>query len=144
MQPSLWLVIPCYNEEKMLEISTKVIGEKMHKLINNKIISPNSQLLFVDDGSNDKTWQIIKDCQKKDSLFRGIKLAHNSGHQNALMAGMMYSMDKCDCIISMDVDLQDDINAIDEMIQKYNDGCEIVYGVRSSKRYGTSILQNYG
>ena len=134
MQPSLWLVIPCYNEEKMLEISTKVIGEKMHKLINNKIISPNSQLLFVDDGSNDKTWQIIKDCQKKDSLFRGIKLAHNSGHQNALMAGMMYSMDKCDCIISMDVDLQDDINAIDEMIQKYNDGCEIVYGVRSSRK----------
>lgn len=142
MQPNLWLVIPCYNEEKMLEISPKVISEKMQKLIDNKVISPQSQVLFIDDGSKDKTWQKIKNCKEKDSLFRGIKLAHNAGHQNALMAGMMYSMDKCDCIVSMDADLQDDINAIDEMVEKYNDGCEIVYGVRSSRKKDTVFKRN--
>ncbi len=139
MCPNLWLVIPCYNEEEMLPFSAEVIGQKMHYLIDNDIISTESKVLFIDDGSVDNTWEVILKNKSSDSIFCGIKLAHNSGHQNALMAGMMYAVDKCDCIISMDADLQDDIDAIDQMIEKYNDGCQIVYGVRNSRKKDTAF-----
>lgn len=139
MKPNLWLVIPCYNEEEMLDISVNIMGEKIHSLIDNGVISCSSRVLFVDDGSADKTWEIINKCSEKDPVFSGIKLAHNAGHQNALMAGMMYAKDKCDCIISMDADLQDDIDAIDKMVEKYNEGCQVVYGVRSSRAKDTAF-----
>ncbi len=139
MQPKLWLVIPCYNEEEMLGISIGIIRNKMHSLIDSGLISAESKILFVDDGSVDKTWEIIDKVSDADPVFVGIKLAHNAGHQNALMAGMMYAKNKCDCIISMDADLQDDIDAIEKMVEKYNEGCQIVYGVRSSRQKDTAF-----
>lgn len=133
----LIIVIPCYNEEEMLGITIEKLEEKMNSVIEKGIVSQESRVLFVDDGSKDKTWEIIKTASKNNSVFSGIRLAHNRGHQNALMAGMMYAKDKCDCIISMDADLQDDIDAVDEFIEQFNGGCQIVYGVRNSRKTDT-------
>lgn len=130
----LYIVVPCYNEEEMLPISSKVLAEKLQMLIASEKISKESRVVFVDDGSKDKTWQIIKELNKSSELFCGIKLSRNKGHQNALLAGLMTVKDECDAAISLDADLQDDVNAIDEMIEKYNSGCDIVYGVRSSRK----------
>ena len=130
---TLYVVVPCYNEEEVLEETTKRLKEKLTNLINQKKISKNSKVMYVNDGSKDKTWELIKKISK-DTMFTGISLSRNRGHQNALLAGLMTAKEKADIIISMDADLQDDINAIDEMIKKYEEANEIVYGVRSSRK----------
>ena len=130
----LYIVIPCYNEEEVLNETIKVMKKKMHELIKKKEISKDSKVLFVNDGSSDKTWQMIKEISRKNSLFTGISLSHNRGHQNALVAGLLTAKDYADMVVSIDADLQDDINAIDLMIEKYKNGCEIVYGVRNSRK----------
>mgnify|MGYP004469000211 CR=1 FL=1 len=133
----MYIVIPCYNEEKVLEETTKKLKIKLEKLISDKIISEKSRVMYVNDGSKDKTWEIIKDINKNEKLFTGISLSRNRGHQNALLAGLMTAKKYADFVISMDADLQDDINAIDEMIEKYYEGNEIVYGVRSARKKDT-------
>ena len=133
----LYIVVPCYNEEEVLAETTKELKEKLEKLISDKIISEKSRVMYVNDGSKDKTWEIIKDINKKEKLFTGISLSRNRGHQNALLAGLMTAKKHADFVISMDADLQDDINAIDEMIEKYYEGNEIVYGVRSARKKDT-------
>lgn len=133
----LYIVVPCYNEEEVLAETTKELKEKLEKLISDKIISEKSRVMYVNDGSKDKTWEIIKDINKKEKLFTGISLSRNRGHQNALLAGLITAKKYADFVISMDADLQDDINAIDEMIEKYYEGNEIVYGVRSVRKKDT-------
>ena len=130
----LYLVIPCYNEEEVLPETASRLEEKLGALIEAGKISPESRAVFVDDGSKDRTWELICDLHGRNKLFRGIKLSRNRGHQNALLAGLMTVRTECDAAISMDADLQDDINAIDEMIEKYGEGYEVVYGVRSSRK----------
>lgn len=131
---TLYIVVPCYNEEEVLEETTKRLKNKINALINDKIISKDSKVLYVNDGSKDKTWELIKSINEKDSTFTGICLSRNRGHQNALVAGLLTAKNYADIVISMDADLQDDINAIDEMLKNYNDGCDIVYGVRSKRK----------
>ncbi len=131
-KPILYLVIPCYNEEQALTITIEAVKTKMNELIKNEQIAVNSKVLLVDDGSTDKTWSLIEEAHH-DNLFGGLKLAHNRGHQNALIAGLMNAKEHADITISMDADLQDDINAIDEMVKHYKEGSEIVYGVRDSR-----------
>lgn len=135
--PNLWLVIPCYNESEILEYTSKQLQSLMQNLINNAKISHDSKILFIDDGSIDTTWDIIKSLHQENSLFIGLKLAHNKGHQNALYAGLMTALNKCDCTISLDADLQDDISVVEEMLNKYQEGCEIVYGIRNSRKTDT-------
>lgn len=133
----LYIVVPCYNEEEVLPETARQLHLKMEQLIQNKKISPKSRIVFVNDGSKDKTWSIISMLHKENPLFQGILLSRNRGHQNALLAGLMTVKSYCNMIISMDADLQDDINAIDEMIEKYYDGNEIVYGVRNNRKTDT-------
>lgn len=133
----MYIVIPCYNEEEVLEETTKKLKIKLEKLISDKIIAEKSRVMYVNDGSKDKTWEIIKYINKKEKLFTGISLSRNRGHQNALLAGLITAKKHADFVISMDADLQDDINAIDEMIEKYYEGNEIVYGVRSARKKDT-------
>ena len=130
----LYLVIPCYNEEAVLPETSKRLREKYDALISAGKIDPDSRIVFVNDGSKDKTWDMICDLHRADPTFRGICLSRNKGHQNALMAGLMTVKSECDAAISMDADLQDDINAIDEMVERFAEGYEIVYGVRSSRK----------
>ena len=130
----LYLVIPCYNEEEVLPITTEALKLKMNNLINNKKISKDSKVLYINDGSKDKTWELIEQIHEKDNMFCGIKLSRNRGHQNALLAGLMSAKKYADITISMDADLQDDINVIDKMLEEYNNGSEVVYGVRSSRK----------
>ncbi len=134
---TLYVVIPCYNEEEVLEETTKQLKKKMEKLIKDKRISGKSKVMYVNDGSKDNTWSLIKKINEKEPLFTGITLSRNRGHQNALLAGLMTAKKYSDVVISMDADLQDDINAMDEMIEKYNNGKDIVYGVRSSRKKDT-------
>lgn len=134
---TLYVVIPCYNEEEVLNETTKRLKEKLTKLIEKKVITKDSKVMYVNDGSKDKTWDLIKEINSKEKLFTGITLSRNRGHQNALVAGLLTAKEYADVVISMDADLQDDINAIDEMLEKYNNGCEIVYGVRSSRKKDT-------
>ncbi len=133
----LFVVIPCYNEEEVLKETTKRLKSKLNSLIKNKIISNDSRVMYVNDGSKDNTWNLIKEISEKEELFTGITLSRNRGHQNALVAGLLTAKEYADVVISMDADLQDDINAIDEMLVKYNDGCDIVYGVRSARKKDT-------
>ena len=133
----LYLVIPCYNEEAVLPETSKRLKEKYTALMNAGKISPDSKIVFVNDGSKDRTWEMICDLHKADPVFRGICLSRNKGHQNALMAGLMTVKGECDAAISMDADLQDDINAIDAMVDEYAEGYEVVYGVRSSRKKDT-------
>ncbi|NLC79015.1 MAG: glycosyltransferase, partial [Ruminococcaceae bacterium] len=130
MANTIYLVIPCYNEEAVLRETTERLKEKLGVLLSEKKISPDSRVIYVDDGSRDKTWPLIEEIHTENKLFGGIKLSRNRGHQNALLAGLMTVKDKADAVISMDADLQDDINAIDGFIDKFNEGCDIVYGVR--------------
>ena len=130
---TLYIVVPCYNEEEVLHETTKRLKEKLDKLIKNKKIKKDSKVLYVNDGSKDNTWAIIEEINKNDKMFTGISLSRNRGHQNALVAGLLTAKEHADIIISMDADLQDDINAIDEMIEKNNNGCDIVYGVRNKR-----------
>ena len=132
--PILYIVIPCYNEEEVLKETTKRLKAKLKKLLKEKTISTKSRVMYVNDGSKDKTWDIIKNINSKDKLFTGISLSRNRGHQNALLAGLLTAKEYADIVISMDSDLQDDIDAIDEMIKKYLEGNDIVYGVRSKRK----------
>ena len=136
-KPILNLVIPCYNEEEALPLTKEQLDKKMEELIKNGLINKNSKVVLVNDGSKDNTWNIISKIHKENNMYVGINLAKNKGHQNALLAGLMYAKDHSDISISMDADLQDDINVIDDMINKYNDGADIVYGVRSSRKKDT-------
>ena len=133
----LYLVIPCYNEEEVLEETTRQLKVKIEKLVKDKIISDKSRVMYVNDGSKDKTWELIEKIDKEEKYFTGISLSRNRGHQNALLGGLMTAKKYADVIISMDADLQDDINAIDEMLEKYYAGCDIVYGVRSARKKDT-------
>ena len=133
----LYMVIPCYNEEEVLLETTKRLKEKLNGLIKKKIISAKSKVMYVNDGSKDKTWELIKQIHNNDSMFTGISLSRNRGHQNTLVAGLLTAKDYADVVISMDADLQDDINAVDGMLEKYYDGCDIVYGVRSARKTDT-------
>ena len=134
MEKVLYLVIPCYNEEEVLDETAKQIDKKLKSLIKANKISKKSKVMFVNDGSKDKTWEKILNLHETNSLFTGICLSRNKGHQNALLAGLLTAKNYADAVISMDADLQDDINAIDEMIDKYLAGSDVVYGVRSSRK----------
>ena len=129
----LYIVVPCYNEEEALEASATKLLDKLHKLTQKELISNKSRIVFVDDGSKDRTWEIIQELYKKNEEIKGLRFAHNRGHQNAILAGMMYSRKYCDYTITIDADLQQDIDAIERFIDAYNDGNEIVYGVRNSR-----------
>ena len=133
MLPVLYIVIPCYNEQEVLPITAPQFLEKLNQLIREGKISGNSRILFVDDGSKDKTWEIITQLSRKDVHFTGIQQSRNRGHQNAVLAGLMEAKDICDITISIDCDGQDDLNAMDEMVDCYLDGCQIVYGVRKKR-----------
>lgn len=137
MDKILYMVVPCYNEEEVLHETAKRLTEKYKSLIHRNLISEKSRVVFVDDGSRDSTWNIICSLHESDPIFSGIKLSRNSGHQNAVLAGLMTVRELCDMAITMDADLQDDINAIDEMVQKYHDGYQVVYGVRSARKTDT-------
>ena len=133
MIPILYVIIPCYNEETVLHITSKMFQDKIKQLVIENKIDEKSKVLFVDDGSTDKTWSIIKNLSQKENCFIGIQQSRNRGHQNAVLAGLMEAKKYCDITISIDCDGQDDINAIDEMIDKYLNGYEIVYGVRNKR-----------
>ncbi len=137
MTPILYLVIPCYNEEEVLPETTRRLKEKFSVLTSAGRISELSRILLVDDGSKDHTWPMISALAKEDCRFGGVKLSRNRGHQNALLAGLMTAKGQCDCCISMDADLQDDIGAIDQMLDAFSEGYEVVYGVRSSRESDT-------
>ena len=131
--PILYIVVPCYNEQDVLPQTAPMFLQKLKNLSARGKISEESRVLFVNDGSRDDTWRIICDLARQDRHFMGIAQSRNRGHQNAVLAGLMEAMDQCDITISIDCDGQDDINAMDDMVDAYLDGCEIVYGVRSSR-----------
>ncbi len=133
MKHILYVVIPCYNEQEVLNETASRIKAKIHELIEQKKIAAGSRVVFVNDGSTDETWTLIKELHRADPLYSGIDLSLNKGHQNALLAGLMKVKKYADMVISMDADLQDDIDAMDSMIEKYYDGADIVYGVRDSR-----------
>lgn len=137
MQKKLYIVIPCYNEEKVLPETVKRLTDKMKRMIGAEQISEESRMVFVDDGSNDRTWEIIKELYEKNPYVMGIKSSKNRGHQNTLLQGLMTVKDDCDMVVSMDADLQDDIEVLDEFVRKYYEGCDIVYGVRSARKTDT-------
>ncbi len=133
----LYIVVPCYKEQEVLPETARRLQQKMESLIENGAIHPQSRVVFVNDGSTDNTWQLIQQLHEQNPLFEGINLSCNRGHQNALLAGLMTVKEYADMTISMDADLQDDIDAVDEMVQKYYGGCDIVYGVRSKRATDT-------
>lgn len=140
----LYVVVPCYNEEAVLPETTRRLGEKLHAMMAAGSISVDSRVLFVDDGSRDRTWELIEQAHAQDELFTGAKLSRNRGHQNALLAGLMTAKDCADMVISMDADLQDDINAMDKFVEEYYAGHDIVYGVRSSRATDTAFKRLTG
>ncbi|AGN98829.1 Ribonuclease III [Limosilactobacillus reuteri I5007] len=133
----LTIVVPCYNEQEVLPETVKELGEVLEKLTKDGNVSPKSKILFVNDGSKDKTWELISKYTKEYEYVTGIKFSRNYGHQNALLAGMSVAVEYSDMIITIDADLQDDINAIPEMVEKYNEGYDVVYGVRNSRETDT-------
>lgn len=137
MKPVLYIVIPCYNEEKVLPVTSGMFLEKLKSLISEAVISDDSRIMFVNDGSRDSTWDIITKLSGEQKYFTGLSLSRNRGHQNALLAGLTEAGKLCDITISIDCDGQDDINAMDSMVREYLDGAEIVYGVRSSRETDT-------
>ena len=132
-KPILWIVIPCYNEENVLPITSSLFLQQLKKMIGEEKISDKSRILFVNDGSRDRTWDIIAELAQKDKHFIGISQSRNRGHQNAVLAGLMEARDVCDITISIDCDGQDDISAMDKMVDEYLNGAEVVYGVRSKR-----------
>lgn len=136
------IVIPCYNEEEVLPETAKRVLALIQKMIQQNKISDESRILFVDDGSKDKTWQMIEELHLTDAHFSGLKLSCNKGHQNALMAGLMYSKDHSDFAISMDADLQDDIGVAETMVDYFNKGVDVIYGVRSARKNDTFFKRN--
>ena len=137
MKQTLYLVIPCYNEEEVLHETAKRLLEKMTNMMDNNVIARDSKILFVNDGSKDRTWNIIEELHKSNSIFSGVNLSRNRGHQNALLAGLMTAKDYADMTISLDADLQDDVDVIDKFVEEYYSGSDIVYGVRSSRKTDT-------
>ena len=137
MRDILYIIIPCYNEQEVLPITAPKFKKKIDQLIQQNLISDKSKILFIDDGSKDKTWEIILELSKQDDVYCGIKQSRNRGHQNAVLAGLMEAKDLADITISIDCDGQDDINAMNDMVQEYHKGCDIVYGVRSSRKTDT-------
>lgn len=133
----LYLVVPCYNEQEVLDETAKQLNQKIQGLISSGKISEDSRILFVNDGSKDQTWMIISRLHEQYRLVSGLNLSRNRGHQNAVLAGLMYAKEHADVAISLDADLQDDVNAIDEMVEKYYAGNDVVYGVRSSRKKDT-------
>ena len=133
MAPVLYIVIPCYNEQEVLPVTAPLFLEKLNSLSATGKISPESRILFVNDGSRDETWNIICSLSKQDGHYLGISQSRNRGHQNAVLAGLLEARDRCDITISIDCDGQDDINAMDEMVERYLEGYDVVYGVRSSR-----------
>ena len=133
-EPILWIIVPCYNEEAVLPITAPLFLQKLSGLIAEKKVAEDSRILFVNDGSKDKTWEIIRELARGDEHFLGIAQSRNRGHQNALLAGLMEAKDRCDITITIDCDGQDDMNAMDAMVEEYKKGCDIVYGVRSSRK----------
>lgn len=129
----LYLVIPCYNEEAVLHETARQLMKKMKAMIERNMISEESKIMFVNDGSKDKTWDIIQELHRLNPIYSGVKLSRNKGHQNALLAGLMTAREKADMVISLDADLQDDVNVIDKMMEKYYEGSDVVYGVRSAR-----------
>lgn len=140
--PVLYIIVPCYNEETVLPLTAPAFLEKICALAEKGMISDASRILFVDDGSRDNTWKIICDLAKKDARYMGISQSRNRGHQNAVLAGLMEARSRCDITISIDCDGQDDINAMDEMVAKYLEGVEVVYGVRS-RRDTDTLFKKY-
>lgn len=136
-KPILWIVIPCYNEEAVLPITAPLFLQKINDLAARGLVSDRSRVLFVNDGSKDKTWELIQGFAKQDEHFIGIAQSRNRGHQNAVLAGLMEAKSRCDITISIDCDGQDDINAMDAMVDAYRDGCDVVYGVRSKRETDT-------
>lgn len=134
MADTLYIVVPCYNEEAVLPETARRLGDKLTALTAAGQISEQSRVLFVNDGSGDRTWELISALHERDLRFSGVDLSRNRGHQNALLAGLMTARDRCDMAVSMDADLQDDVDAIDAMVEQYQKGCDVVYGVRSSRR----------
>ena len=132
-KPVLWIVIPCYNEEQVLPITAPMFLEKIHSLTAQGLVSDKSRVLFVNDGSRDKTWELIQGFAAQDEHYIGISQSRNRGHQNAVLAGLMEAKSRCDITISIDCDGQDDINAMDAMIDEYLAGMDVVYGVRSKR-----------
>ena len=137
--PIVYFVVPCYNEEEVLPETIKRLSAKLAQLISDGKADEESRMLFVDDGSKDKTWSIISEYSNNNKYVGGVKLSRNRGHQNALLSGLMTAKEHCDCAISLDADLQDDIEVIDQFIDKYLEGCQIVYGVRSSRKKDTAF-----
>lgn len=133
----LYLVIPCYNEEEVLPITTKKLTEKLDNMIKDKLVSKESRIMYVNDGSKDRTWELIGQFNKTNKYVMGVNLSRNRGHQNALLAGLMTAKEYADIVVSMDADLQDDIDVVDKMVIEYNNGCDIVYGVRSARKTDT-------
>lgn len=140
--PVLYIVIPCYNEEEALPITAKRLTELTDDMLRRKIIDPASRILLVDDGSKDRTWQVISSLHAADRRFEGVKLAHNAGHMNALWAGMTMAEPKCDCVITIDADLQDDVEAMYGFLEHYRNGADVVSGVRSSRKKDTFFKRN--
>lgn len=135
----LYLAIPCYNEEEVLYDTTQKLTTKFDKMIAEGKITPDSKIVYFDDGSKDQTWQIITELHSNNQYVNGVKMSRNRGHQNTLLGGLMTIKDECDCCISIDADLQDDINVFDKMIEDFENGYEIVYGVRSSRKTDTAF-----
>ena len=133
----LYLVVPCYNEQEVLPETSKRLKEKMESLMERNLISRDSRIMFVNDGSKDRTWEMIEELHDQDPLYQGVKLSRNRGHQNALLGGLMTAKEYADMVISLDADLQDDIDVIDQFVEKYYEGCDIVYGVRSARTTDT-------
>lgn len=137
--PMFFLVIPCFNEEEVLHETASRLRTKFDQLIQDRLADPESRVLFVDDGSKDSTWKIISELHDEDSLFSGLKLSRNEGHQSALLSGLLYAARYADAIGSMDADLQDDINVLDQMLEKIAEGYDVVYGVRNNRDTDTSF-----
>ena len=139
MTPVLYIVLPCYNEEEALPITAERLTQLTDDMLQKGLIAPESRVLMVDDGSKDGTWAVIRGLTERDGRFEGAKLAHNVGHMNALWAGMTLAAEKCDAVITIDADLQDDVNAMYGFLEKFREGCDVVYGVRSSRKKDTAF-----
>ena len=139
MPVKLYIAVPCYNEEEVLPDSAAKLSAKLRSMMDIGTISCDSRIVFIDDGSKDATWSLIRGLHESDSIYSGIKLSRNRGHQNALMCGLMTLKDEADAVISIDADLQDDIEVFDDMVAKYEEGCDVVYGVRSKRATDTAF-----
>lgn len=135
--PILFIIVPCYNEQEALPITAKRLAELTDDMLEKKLIAPESRIVLVDDGSRDDTWRVISGLHASDGRFEGVKLAHNAGHMNALWAGMTLSAERCDCAVTIDADLQDDVNAMYGFLEAFGNGADVVYGVRSSREKDT-------